>query len=69
MSTIDSLTNEIQEQLSDDSIGSALVEKALKYIGEAQIRNMANYALREATTSAGNLFVKICSNEINRRVR
>lgn len=67
MSTIDSLTNEIQTKLCDASIGSALIGKALKYIGEAQIRNIANYASREATSSAGHLFVRICSNEINKR--
>lgn len=66
-STIDSLTNEIQETLGDPSIEPFLIEKALKHIGEAKIRSILNYTLSHSHTP-GHAFVVICSKEINKRL-
>lgn len=64
---IDELVNKLRLELGDSTIGSALVAKAFKYLGEAQVRNIADYANRKATQSAGRAFVKICSNELNKK--
>jgi hypothetical protein len=63
---IDYLAKEIRLLLNDETVGNALIAKAFKYLGEAQVRSIADYATRKAHTP-GRAFVSICAKELNKK--
>lgn len=62
-SIIDRTTTELKQQLHDEHLGEGMVANALRYLGEAQIRSIADYAVRKGR-NPGAVFVSICNKEI-----
>lgn len=60
-SIIDYHTDRLRTVLSDPTLDAPFVAKALQNISEAQINDIAAYAVRKGN-SPGHVFVKICSN-------
>lgn len=65
-SIIDYTTTKLREQLKDDNLGTGMVAYALNSLGEAQVNNIADYALRKGT-APGKLFVTICDKAIRQK--
>lgn len=59
-SIIDYHTDRLRTVLSDPTLDSPFVAKALQNISEAQINDIADYAVRKGTHK-GKLFVSICN--------
>ncbi len=63
---IDYLTNEIQTLVGDSTLGLPFIKLSLNHLGEAQVRNIANYVCRKAR-SPGRAFVSICKKELTKK--
>lgn len=60
-SIIDSYTTKLRATLRDETLDSRFVAKCLQNLSEADINNLADYAVRKAN-NPGRAFVKLCSN-------
>ena len=65
-STVDYQTERLREKLNDPNLGSRMVALVLAKLGEAEINNIADYALRKAD-HPGKVFVTICNNVIKEK--
>jgi len=64
-SIIDSYTDKLQKQLNDTTLDKRFVRKALANLSEADINNIADYAVRKGN-NPGRLFVSICHKIMQR---
>ena len=62
-SIIDYETQRLRTKLNDSTIGEGMVALALANLGESQINNLSDYALRKAN-NPGRAFVALCNKLI-----
>lgn len=60
------LVQDLREMLHDPTLGSGFIYKISKVLSQADIHNIAEYAVRKGT-SPGRLFVSICHKEMGKR--
>lgn len=66
-SIIDYHTDRLRTKLNDPTIGAGMVALGLRELGEAELNNISDYALRKAD-NPGKVFVKICGNTVNAKL-